>query len=315
MRIGRTTHRLGIAPGDRTEMPTPAELESMANELSASGNYRVLRRLVPKARLREPDGIETRLGIFIDLETTGLDPVHDEIIEIAMVPFRYGVDGFIYEVGEPFQRLRQPSKPIPTEVTALTGIDDAIVAGQVVTPTEVSEFASPATLIVAHNAAFDRRFAERFSDVFTTKAWACSMSQIEWAQLGFSGTKLLYLAADAGFFYDGHRAVHDCQAAVSLLATPLADGTLPFTRMLECARKPTIRIWAEHSPFELKDQLKARGYRWNPDATTAPRAWYIDVAEDAHRAEVDYLSREIYQRDVEPLSRRITAYDRFSERV
>lgn len=296
-------------------MPTPAELEMMATALSASGNYRVLRRLVPKTRLREPDGTESRQGIFIDLETTGLDPVHDEIIEIAMVPFRYGVNGYIYEVGEPFQRLRQPSKPIPAEITALTGIDDAMVAGHVVTQAEVSAFVSPASLVVAHNAGFDRRFAERFSDVFVTKAWACSMSQIDWAQLGFSGTKLRYLAADAGFFYDGHRAIHDCQAAVSLLAEPRADGTIPFTRMLERARKPTIRLWAENSPFELKDHLKARGYRWNPDATTAPRAWYIDVEENALRAEVEYLSREIYQREVEPLSRRITAYDRFSERA
>lgn len=296
-------------------MPTPAELEMMATALSASGNYRVLRRLIPRTRLREPDGTECHLGIFVDLETTGLDPLRDEIIEIAMVPFQYGVNGYIYEVGEPFQRLRQPSKPIPAEITALTGIDDAMVAGHVVAQAEVSAFVSPASLVVAHNAAFDRRFAERFSDVFATKAWACSMSQIDWEQLGFSGTKLRYLAADAGFFYDGHRAVHDCQAAVSLLAEPLADGTIPFTRMLERARKPTIRLWAENSPFELKDHLKARGYRWNPDATTAPRAWYIDVEENALRAEVEYLSREIYQREVEPLSRRITAYDRFSERA
>ena len=217
-------------------MPTPPDLEAMAATLSASDNYRVLRRLVPKARYREPDGSETRLGIFIDLETTGLDPAREEIIEIAMVPFRYGVNGYIYDVGEPYQKLRQPSKPIPAEITALTGIDDAMVAGAAIEPSEVSALVSPASLIVAHNAGFDRRFPERFSNVFATKAWACSMSQVEWERLGFSGIKLPYLAAGAGFFYDGHRAVQDCQAAIALLATPLMDGSLPFTRMLECAR-------------------------------------------------------------------------------
>lgn len=30
--------------------------------------------------------------------------------------------------------------------------------------------AAPAALVVAHHAAFDRKFAERFSDVFKTKA-------------------------------------------------------------------------------------------------------------------------------------------------
>ncbi|WP_018113012.1 exonuclease domain-containing protein [Caulobacter sp. UNC279MFTsu5.1] len=61
-----------------------------------------------------------------DVETTGLDWRQDEIIELAMVPFRYGVDGRIYEVGKAFHGFRQPTRPIPPEITALTGIDDAI---------------------------------------------------------------------------------------------------------------------------------------------------------------------------------------------
>jgi DNA polymerase-3 subunit epsilon len=76
-------------------------------------------------------------------------------------------------------------------------------------------------LVVAHNAAFDRRFLERFSEVFRTKPWACSMSQVDWAAEGHEGVKLAWLAAGAGFFYDRHRAVNDCAAAIELLATDL----------------------------------------------------------------------------------------------
>jgi DNA polymerase-3 subunit epsilon len=271
-------------------MASVEELEAMAATLSATGEYRVL-------------------------ETTGLDPTRDEIIEISMIPFRYGLDGRIFEVGKPFQALRQPSKPIPAEITALTGIDDAMVAGKMINPADVSAFASPAALVIAHNAAFDRKFAERFSDVFQTKAWACSMSQIDWQAAGFEGTKLAYLAAGAGLFYDRHRAVNDCHTAIALLATPLRDGTLPLAQLLERARQPMVRIWAEHSPFELKDVLKARGYNWNADGGPAPRAWYIDVDESARVAELEYLAKEIYQREISPRARQITAYDRFSDRV
>lgn len=296
-------------------MASTAELETMAKALDATGHYRVLRRLVPKARYSEPDGTEVRRGLYMDLETTGLDAARDEIIEIAMVPFNYGLDGRIFDVGEPFQALRQPSKPIPPEITALTGIDDAMVAGKTVDQAAVATFAGPSALVIAHNASFDRKFAERLCDVFKTKAWACSMSQVDWLASGFQGTRLPYLAAHAGFFYEQHRAVDDCQAAVALLATPLPDGTLPLAQLLERARLATVRIWAEHSPFELKDRLKARGYRWNADATLAPRAWYIDVDEASHQAEIEFLQKEIYLREISPLTRRVTAYDRFSDRV
>jgi len=44
------------------------------------------------------DDSPTRVGIFLYLETTGLDPAKDEIIEPAMVLFTYGLDGRIYEI-------------------------------------------------------------------------------------------------------------------------------------------------------------------------------------------------------------------------
>jgi DNA polymerase-3 subunit epsilon len=75
------------------------------------------------------------------------------------------------------------------------------------------------------------------------------------------------------------------------------------------------RIWAENAPFEFKEVLKGRGYRWNGDPGTQPRAWYIDVVDAQREAEVSFLQKEIYQREVTPVVRRIDAYDRFSERV
>jgi len=285
-----------------------ADLEAMAETLDRSGAYRVLRRLTPIARREPPAEVQTRLGLFVDTETTGLDPAKDEIIELAMAPFTYGLDGEIYVVGEPFQQLRQPSNPIPAEITALTGIDDAMVEGRTIDPEAVAAFAAPAALVVAHNAAFDRKFLERFSSVFTTKPWACSMSEVDWAREGFESTKLAYLASGAGFFYDRHRATHDCLAALELLARRHpASGRTGLHQLLERARTPSWRIWAQHSPYDLKDRLKARGYRWNGESGPAPRAWYIDVPEAAREAEEAFLTSEIYRGEADLLVRRIDA--------
>jgi DNA polymerase-3 subunit epsilon len=291
------------------------DLDAMAVALAASGRYRVLRRLDPRPFIEPPDGSETRLGLFLDVETTGLDPSRDEIIELAMVPFTYSLDGRIFEIRDAFQTFRDPGRSIPPEVTAMTGITDEMVAGQIIDPAEVVAVASGAALVVAHNAAFDRRFAERLSEMFATKPWACSMTQIDWGVEGYEGTKLAYLTMGAGFFYERHRAKHDCIAAIELLATPLPKAGVPaMAKLLERARRPNWRIWAENSPFELKDQLKARGYRWNGDGTRNPRAWYIDVDDEARERELTYLRTEVYQREVNLRVRKITAYERFSDR-
>jgi DNA polymerase-3 subunit epsilon len=288
----------------------------MAQVLEASGRYRVLRRLErPRFKLGSAIG-QVRRGIILDLETTGLDPKTDEIIEIGMVPFDYDVGGQVVCVGAPFSRLRQPSKPIPPEITKVTGITDAMVEGQVIDPAEVEAFIGEAALIIAHNAAFDRRFAERFCPGFVAKPWACSLSQIDWKGAGYESGKLAFLAAAYGFFHDGHRAHHDCLATLEILGAPLAgtDAT-GLQALLVAARKTTVRIFAENSPFELKDVLKARGYRWNGEAGPSPRAWWIDVEEAALSAELDYLQTEIYRGEVHLPTRKVTAFERFSERT
>jgi DNA polymerase-3 subunit epsilon len=81
-------------------------------------------------------------------------------------------------------------------------------------------------LVVAHNAKFDRKFAERFCSTFSTKAWGCSMSDVDWAAEGYEGAKLAYLAANCGFFYRGHRARHDCEAGVEMIDRCLKTARL-----------------------------------------------------------------------------------------
>ncbi len=72
------------------------DLEAMAGALRASGQYRVQRRLQPRLRINDSHGAPTRLGLFVDVETTGLDPTKHEIIELGMIPFSYLSDGLSF---------------------------------------------------------------------------------------------------------------------------------------------------------------------------------------------------------------------------
>jgi DNA polymerase III subunit epsilon len=84
---------------------------------------------------------------------------------------------------------------------------------------------------------------------------------------------------------------------------------------LEQARKKTVRVWAEQSPFELKDVLKRRGYRWSDGSDGRPRSWYVDVGETTVDAEIAFLKTEIYLREVTPRLQTLTAFTRFSART
>jgi DNA polymerase-3 subunit epsilon len=287
-------------------------MEDIACRLEASGDFRILRRLRPRP-IASPAGAGDKIGVIIDLETTGLDHTKDEPIELGMVKFAYSAAGEITGVIDVFQAFRQPTIAIPAEVTVITGITDDLVAGHAIDDTAVASFATDAHIVIAHNAGFDRKFAERFWPLFADKHWACSMSEIDWKAHGLAGARLSYLLADTGLFHDAHRAVDDCHALLEILAKPLgASGQTGLGALLGRARRTSVRIWAENAPFDLKDVLKKRGYRWGDGSDGLPRAWHIDVDQDDHAEEIAFLRREIYQREVDLRCRALTAKERFS---
>ncbi|MGE0148019.1 MAG: 3'-5' exonuclease [Parvibaculaceae bacterium] len=281
--------------------------------LEGTGDYRVLRRLRPRPPRELVTSPTTRIGLFLDIETTGIDHAADEIIELAMVPFIYSLDGSILAVGMPFSALNEPSVPISPEITALTGITQGMVAGHRIDAAAVEHCVSPAALVIAHHAGFDRPFVERSWPVFETKPWACSMTQIPWGDEGFDGVKLRYLAMLSGFFYDAHRAVADCNAAIELLSRPLPRSQRrALAVLLEAARQPTYRVWAENWPFEQKNALKKRGYRWSGDTGCPPRCWYRDLSQPDVEAERLFHFHSVLGPQSDPRIDEITALRRFA---
>ncbi|CAA9370379.1 MAG: hypothetical protein AVDCRST_MAG68-5693 [uncultured Gemmatimonadetes bacterium] len=271
-------------------------LDRIADVLRSTGQYRVLARFRPREQYAEDGGQPKVRALFADVETTGLDVEQDRIIQLALVPFEYAAeDGAIVRVHEPWVGFEDPGRPVPAEITALTGIRDADVAGRCLDDAAVAAHAASAGLVVAHNAAFDRPFLERRFAAFADRPWACSMAEVPWAASGFSSAKLEFLLwKSCGEFFDGHRADEDCRAGVHLLATPLPSGELPMSALLRSCRRRTARVWAADAPFRHKDALRARGYRWSGGERGRLRGWYLDADEAAAAAECRWLEERIY---------------------
>ncbi len=285
----------------------------MVAHLAASGRYRILQKLEPRATADFSRPSFPLMGIILDTETTGLDHRKEEVIEIGLIAFTFDDRGGIGDVTSVYGGLQQPSRPIPAEITKLTGITDEMVSGQMIDMRAVRSLVAPADLIIAHNAGFDRPFCEHLSSVFSDKAWGCSNSEIDWSSRGFEGTKLGYLIGQAGFFHDGHRAVDDCFALLEVLDRKTErDAATPFAELYLNSQKSRVRIFAENSPFDLKDHLKARGYRWSDGSEGRPKSWWVEVDEADLADELHYLRAEIYRYpEADPPTKFLTAFDRF----
>lgn len=277
-------------------MPPNPDPDELARTLEASGNYRVLRRFMPVAAYHPPDGAKTTTGLALDVETTGLNAAGDAIIQLAMVPFEFAPEtGRIYGVGAPISYLEDPGRPIPAEIVALTGITDADVKGKRIDDAAVEAVLSGVSLVIAHNAGFDRPFMERRLPLFREKHWACSQQEVPWRSAGSKSGALEYLLIKrCGMFYDAHRADHDCLALIHLLATPLESGELPLALLLQSARRKSVRLWAEQAPIAAKDALKTRRYRWNPGTDGRPKAWFKELGREDLAGELAWLTAEVY---------------------
>jgi ATP-dependent DNA helicase DinG len=95
--------------------------------------------------------------VSIDLETTGLDPQKDTIIEIGAVKFNN------QRIEQEWATLINPGKPIPPFISQLTGITDQMVASEPfinkVIPS-LEEFIG-ATPVLGHNIRFDLAFLQK----------------------------------------------------------------------------------------------------------------------------------------------------------
>lgn len=252
--------------------------ERLAHRLEQLGDYRVLRRLPQPEEIwcrsmPLPENVMT-LAI-IDCETTGLDPERHKMIELAIG--RLSIDlgaGDVVDVTPPHSWLEDPAEDLTIEIERLTHITSDMLIGKWIPDAEVMHALCGVDAIVAHNAKFDRAFVTRRFPTLANLPWACSMNEIDWPTLGWSGGRsIASLLTQAGFFLpDAHRAAADVWATTCLLASVAGDGRSVAAQLIDTARRVTHRLYANRAPFEHKDVLKAAGYRWSPER----RAWWIE---------------------------------------
>lgn len=156
--------------------------------------------------------------VVFDVETTGLDPQSDQIIELGAVKIENG------NIVERFSTFVKPTKEIPYDVTELTGItnemvDDAPPIEKVIR--EFYEF-SKGCILSGHNIInFDIKFVRRFGDLQNlnfNNDLIDTMNEARVARLKISRFNLGTVTKALGIELVGaHRAWNDAFATAQVL--------------------------------------------------------------------------------------------------
>jgi DNA polymerase-3 subunit epsilon len=273
------------------KMQLDDKAEFYAHRLDEMPDYRVLRRLPRPGEIwcrssPVPELMSTTRIAVIDTETEGLDPHRHKIVELAVVKMVIDdVVGDLLDITPPLSWLEDPGRPLSLEIESLTGLTDAILAGQMFDDRLIADVFDDVDLIVAANARFDWAFMTRRFP-WLKHPWACTY-EIDWSAHGLgAGRSVSSLVTAAGhFFEDAHRAGPDAWAVSALLALPSRDGRTIAAHLVERARKPTHRLYAVGAPFAIKDTLKAAGYRWE----TSQRVWWLEAESERIANEAAWL--------------------------
>lgn len=168
--------------------------------------------------------------VLFDLETTGLLPDSDSVIEISALKVRGG------EIADEFTTFVNPEMHIPYSISSITGIMDDMVSSAPVMEDALRDFISFAgdDVLVGHNIKnFDLRFVQRFAVQFFAKPltndYLDTLALARRYLPELDSRSLESLAEHYDISYEGaHRALADCHI-----------NKLVYDRLAEEMRNPS----------------------------------------------------------------------------
>lgn len=222
--------------------------------------------------LEMPDPIGTSLlefpanYIVLDLETTGLNPIHDEIIEVGYIKYQN------FKEVESFEQLVKPNVPISPFISNLTGITNDMVEDC----PYFEEFADMFyellgdSVIVGHNIPFDIEFLrQNFYKYYRLNFANDYIDTLQIAKLLYPQMKSYKLTNLFKEFcvpdesYEDHRSLGDCYKTNSLFKKFHADyisngntfNPLDYTPKMNSSIKRTKYKYFENTRSPTQKEL------------------------------------------------------------
>ena len=191
--------------------------------------------------------------VSIDIETTGLDPKYDEIIELSAIRYRN------FKEAEKYQTLVKPSEEISDFITELTGISNEMVENAPNIKEALPEFIKfiGQDVVLGHNSNFDINFIydnceliglPRFSNDFIDNMRLCRR-----LLPGLNHHRLKDMKEHFGITTEKeHRAEDDARATATIFIElkALADNTPDWNKYKKASYFKAKDITTEKAEFD-----------------------------------------------------------------
>ena len=168
----------------------------------------------------------------IDVETTGLSPNSDAIIQLSAVRYIHHKEHSAYST------CINPQRHIPSKVTELTGIDDAMVA-DAPTFAQVSDsffrFISDSPILTGYNFSFDLRFLSAAAGFQLQEQYRCfdTLAIARREIHGLCSYKLCDVSSYIGFSTKFHDSLNDCRACGEIIKFLVSNNVAIDLSLLE----------------------------------------------------------------------------------
>lgn len=158
--------------------------------------------------------LQEAIFVAVDVETTGLSPLANELIEISAIKYK-GIEKI-----DTFSTLIKPKSRIPYYITNITGITNEMVVNSPIVEEIMPKLVNfiGESPIVAHNANFDYSFLQSYSNNSFSKNQVIDTVRIGRKLFpSLPNHKLGTIAKHIGIMEDGfHRAEFDCECCAKI---------------------------------------------------------------------------------------------------
>ena len=194
--------------------------------------------------------------LILDTETTGLEPVSAQCIEVGAVLFHVPSRSVLSQVSFLLPAAANPAEHVNGIAAEVTRLSQPWQAGL----QHFLALLAGADAVLAHNAAFDAKWFGLGQLPPIDKPWICSMDDIEWPPERHlrPAPSVRDLALAYGVpVWAAHRALTDCIYLVQVL-----ERCGDLEGLLAAAMEPKL-LYRANLPYAERHKAKQAGFRWN----------------------------------------------------